>query len=78
MLLFYWGLENRIRVFIRRIVVFIKRVYLSKLTNPIPFVALRVRIIPKGAKSIVASQPPKVADMELSSAMFFPKELMKK
>ena len=55
-----------------------KWLYLSKLTNPIPFVALRVSIIPKGAKSNVASHPPKVAEMELSSAMFFPKELMKK
>ncbi len=48
------------------------------LKRPLSLVALMVRVMAKGVISTMASQEPEKADIVLSSAMFFPKVLVKK
>jgi hypothetical protein len=43
------------------------------LKNPLSFVALTVKRIPNGTITMAAIQEPKKAEIELSSAKFFPK-----
>ncbi len=50
----------------------------SVLKMPLSFVALLVSKIPKGTIMIAAIQEPKNAEIELSSAKFFPNVLLKK